>query len=77
MLNVEWNAEVEAHFSIRHSACSISCHHPQQSVLNRQAGQRHTACMRNISVPHRSQRTLSSPVEAQHGGTVDWLDRMG
>jgi hypothetical protein len=32
--------------------------------------------MRNISVPHRSQRTRSSPLEAQHGA-VDWFDRMG
>jgi hypothetical protein len=32
---------------------------PQQSVLYPHDGQRHTACMRNISVPHRSQSTLS------------------
>lgn len=29
--------------------------HPQQSVLNRHAGHRHTACMRYISAPQRSQ----------------------
>jgi hypothetical protein len=34
---------------------------PQQSVLNPQAGQRHTACMRYISAwPHRSQIIASS-----------------
>jgi hypothetical protein len=35
-------------------------HHPQQSVLYRQTGHRQTACIRNISAPHRSQITLSS-----------------
>jgi hypothetical protein len=34
-------------------------HHPQQSVLKRQTGHRHTACIRNISAPHRSHKTLS------------------
>ena len=29
-------------------------HHPQQSVLNRQEGQRQTACMRYMSAPQRS-----------------------
>jgi hypothetical protein len=37
-------------------------HHPQQSVLNRQDGQRQTACMRYISAPHRSHFIASSPV---------------
>jgi hypothetical protein len=32
---------------------------PQQSVLYRQFGHRHTACIRNISVPQRSQITAS------------------
>src|SRR6187397_2173779 len=32
---------------------------PQQSVLKPQFGHRHTACMRNISTPHRSHRTAS------------------
>jgi len=32
---------------------------PQQSVLKPQFGQRQTACMRNISVPHRSHTTAS------------------
>jgi len=27
--------------------------------LYRQAGHRHTACIRNISAPHRSHKTLS------------------
>jgi hypothetical protein len=41
-------------------------HHPQQSVLKPQAGQRHTACMRYISALHRSQSIFSSLVD---GGT--------
>ena len=45
-------------------------HHPQQSVLNRQSGHRQTACMRNISAPHRSQRTFSdAPLDAARGDT--------
>jgi hypothetical protein len=36
-------------------------HHPQQSVLKPQAGQRQTACIRYISaLPHRSQTIASS-----------------
>ena len=35
-------------------------HHPQQSVLKPQAGQRQTACMRYISTLHRSQSIFSS-----------------
>ena len=35
-------------------------HHPQQSVLNRQEGQRHTACMRYMSAPQRSHFIASS-----------------
>jgi protein-L-isoaspartate(D-aspartate) O-methyltransferase len=35
-------------------------YHPQQSVLYPQAGHRQTACMRNISLPQRSQSILSS-----------------
>lgn len=38
----------------------LSGYQPQQSVLNPQAGHRQTACMRNISAPHRSQSTWSS-----------------
>jgi hypothetical protein len=34
-------------------------YHPQQSVLNPHAGQRHTACMRYISAPQRSHRVFS------------------
>ena len=33
--------------------------------------------MRNISVPQRSQRTFSSPVQAQRGGAAAGFDRMG
>jgi hypothetical protein len=56
---------------------SMPDYQPQQSVLNRHAGHRHTACMRNISVPQRSQRTLSPPVKAQDGDVAARLDRMG
>ncbi|PYR76772.1 MAG: hypothetical protein DMF86_11275 [Acidobacteria bacterium] len=44
---------------------------PQQSVLYPQAGHRQTACIRNISAPHRSQITLSldSAAERRVGGT--------
>jgi hypothetical protein len=35
-------------------------HQPQQSVLNRQDGQRHTACMRYMSAPQRS-HFIASP----------------
>ena len=34
-------------------------HQPQQSVLKRHSGQRHTACIRNISAPQRSHTTAS------------------
>ena len=37
----------------------MPCYQPQQSVLNPQVGQRQTACIRYISAPQRSQRTLS------------------
>ena len=39
-------------------------YHPQQSVLKPQDGQRHTACMRNIGVRQRSQRTGASQAVA-------------
>jgi hypothetical protein len=35
-------------------------HQPQQSVLNRHDGQRHTACMRYMSAPQRSHFIASS-----------------
>src|SRR5688500_2930966 len=35
-------------------------HQPQQSVLNRQDGQRQTACMRYMSAPQRSHFIASS-----------------
>jgi len=38
-------------------------HQPQQSVLKPQAGQRQTACIRYISSPQRSQRTLSDGLQ--------------
>ena len=37
---------------------------PQQSVLKRHAGQRHTACMRYISAPQRSHKRHSSSADA-------------
>jgi hypothetical protein len=47
--------------SRRSTAASLAVYHPQQSVLYRHCGQRHTACILNISAPQRSHRTLSSP----------------
>jgi len=47
---------------------------PQQSVLNRQAGQRQTACIRYISAPHRSQTVRASSVGL---GEVLKADRTG
>jgi hypothetical protein len=35
-------------------------YHPQQSVLKPHAGHRQTACIRYISVPHRSHSVFSS-----------------
>ena len=32
---------------------ALQVHQPQQSVLYPHVGQRHTACIRNISVPQR------------------------
>jgi hypothetical protein len=37
---------------------------PQQSVLKRHEGQRHTACMRYMSAPQRSHFMASSPADA-------------
>jgi hypothetical protein len=45
-------------------------HQPQQSVLNPQAGQRQTACMRYISAPQRSQSVLSSAAGVTLGGEI-------
>jgi len=46
---------------------------PQQSVLKPQFGQRHTACIRNISAcPHRSQTILSRwPLEEAAAGASE------
>lgn len=35
-------------------------YHPQQSVLKPQFGQRHTACIRYMSAPHRSHSVFSA-----------------
>ena len=45
-------------------------HHPQQSVLNPQAGQRQTACMRYISVPQRSHSVLASVLGVAAGAVM-------
>jgi hypothetical protein len=45
--------------------------------LNLHVGHRHTACIRNISLPHRSQITLSLAASVHGGGVADGLDRMG
>lgn len=47
---------------------------PQQSVLKRQAGQRHTACMRYISAPQRSHTVRVSSAGA---GPAFRAERMG
>ena len=47
---------------------------PQQSVLNRQSGHRHTACMRYISAPQRSQRVASAAADC---GWAFRADRTG
>jgi hypothetical protein len=48
----------------------VLAYHPQQSVLKPHAGQRHTACIRNISTPQRSHRTLSSQLAGRATGGV-------
>jgi protein-L-isoaspartate(D-aspartate) O-methyltransferase len=72
------NAEVILNL-LQHSEFSIqhSDHQPQQSVLNLHMGHRQTACMRNISAPQRSHKTLLFPVRAQAGGVVDGFERNG
>ena len=50
-------------------------YHPQQSVLNRHEGQRHTACIRYISAPQRSQFIASS--ELRTFGAVPSADTTG
>ena len=47
---------------------SASIYQPQQSVLKRHAGHRQTACILNISAPHRSQMTLSAPGSGRFAG---------
>jgi hypothetical protein len=42
-------------------------YHPQQSVLNPHEGHRHTACIRYISAPQRSQTVGGSPAAALVG----------
>jgi len=45
-------------------------HQPQQSVLNPQAGQRHTACIRYIAAPQRSHSVFSSVGGATFTGEI-------
>jgi len=52
----------------------MSRYQPQQSVLNPQLGHRQTACMRNISVPHRSHATASADFFCAGDGAGDWPD---
>jgi hypothetical protein len=64
--------------SIWHWTLNIRRYQPQQSVLNPQDGQRQTACMRNISAPQRSQRTLSAVLDGLGrsgggGGGAGWV----
>jgi hypothetical protein len=49
-------------------------HQPQQSVLKRHDGQRHTACMRYISAPQRSHFIASS---AAAGGRAPRAETTG
>jgi hypothetical protein len=51
---------------ILHFAFGILVYHPQQSVLYPHAGHRQTACIRNMSAPHRSQG-IESLFEAEVG----------
>ena len=44
---------------------ALQVHQPQQSVLYPHVGHRHTACIRNISVPQRSQ--TPAPSDARFG----------
>ena len=44
---------------------------PQQSVLKRHCGQRHTACMRYISAPQRSHTAGSSTAGAGRAWSAD------
>ena len=45
--------------------------------MNLHVGHRHTACIRNISLPHRSQITLSLAASVHGKGVTDGFDRMG
>ncbi len=51
-----------------------TAYQPQQSVLKRQAGQRHTACIRYISAPQRSHTVRVSSAGA---GPALRAERMG
>jgi hypothetical protein len=55
MQNAECKMQKGEGLVILHSAFCILIYHPQQSVLYPHAGHRQTACIRNMSAPHRSQ----------------------
>ena len=59
-------------FNLHIQRSAFCSHQPQQSVLNRQTGQRQTACIRNISAPQRSHSTLSASAAVRRlvGGAV-------
>ncbi len=48
-------------------------YHPQQSVLNRQEGQRQTACMRYMSAPQRSHFIASAAGDAGAAWSADTI----
>ena len=50
---------------------------PQQSVLKRHAGQRHTACIRYIAAPHRSHTIESGSGRAGLAWSADRIGVMG
>src|SRR5262245_37022276 len=58
----------------RTSMTLVRAYQPQQSVLNRQLGQRQTACMRYISAPQRSHKVRASSLG---GGVARSADRIG
>src|SRR5690349_23474855 len=56
---VRIDVSVEGEHGSARSSRPTTIYHPQQSVLKPQSGHRHTACMRYISAPQRSQSIWS------------------
>jgi hypothetical protein len=48
---------------------SVRRYQPQQSVLKRHFGQRHTACMRYIALPQRSQAIGAPSLPVRQDGS--------